>query len=489
MKHERHDGGLADLDLERRTALTSRHFSRARSRNDCAELEQVTRIGCDPAQNHAEISFQSADLKGTGAIRLPASRDRVRELVQIGNGRLDLYAERPGSRAHLDAFRSRRGTAESSKCTTEQHRESRELSVEPTPARFHCLTPVADEARDHYTVRAASDTNVVDCFGEFTRPRELSETSASSELQTADVFDYDPTVTFRIVCLLTTVVSVAARRAASATRATARLLALLALSSVMACAGDDHAKPIDPATELGTLVLQLDLDHYIFSEIDYVITRAGGAARTGTFVVERATNSFRAVVGALSAYEGYLIRLSAKARDDKGSPCTCESSGLFTIVAGEASAVSIAIPCKRAQRQALSDAGESEVCPAIIAIRAVPTETTVDQIVQLHSDIAPPDPSRFSFAWTSDIGEFTNISSSQAGFRCTEPGIATIGLRISVRSGSACPEEGAFVYVTCREASRINPAGAPRAGSQAGATGGAGSTQPPNLAGTGGTGA
>lgn len=230
-----------------------------------------------------------------------------------------------------------------------------------------------------------------------------------------------------------------------------------------ACSGSDE--PQDGAEEeagFGALALQLDLADYAFSDIEYTITHGGVSTRTGTLVVDRGARALRAVIGALPAFDGYLIRLKASAKDPEGSPFSCESSGLFTIRGGEASVVTIPIVCKAGatggseQPSEVADASiPGDACPMILAIRAVPSETSVGEIVQLHVDVEPSDPTRFSFAWTSDLGEFTSITSARAGFRCTGPGIATVDLRITSRTSPSCAEETAFVYVTCREADGV----------------------------------
>jgi hypothetical protein len=228
---------------------------------------------------------------------------------------------------------------------------------------------------------------------------------------------------------------------------------VLLLTSLSACSGDDDSKQsANMDSDFGALALQLDLSDYAFSKIEYVITRGRSAERSGTFVVEPGQRSLRAVVGALPPYEGYLIRLMAAAQDDAGTAFTCESSGLFTIVSGMATRVSIPIKCKAgsASPSEAADGGMPAICPEIVAIRAVPSEAAVGEIAQLHADVEPSDPALYSFFWSTDIGDFTSITASRAGFRCTEPGIATIDLKLSSRNGS-CDDESAFVYVTCRE--------------------------------------
>lgn len=231
------------------------------------------------------------------------------------------------------------------------------------------------------------------------------------------------------------------------------VLGVLVVSACSASEPEPAPTPQPMATStVGTLVLQLELDADLgVPEVAYTISRVMQVQRKGTFVLESGSDSFRAVVGALPPRDDYTIQLSAAAPDPMtGIRRPCGGSGSFGVIAGEVTSLSIPIRCEVSSgSESESETENSETaCPQIDAIRAVPAEATIGQTITLRSDVEHPE--RFDFLWTADNGAFTKVSTFQAGYVCTEVGIATI-MVIVTNDNASCPEESAVVYVTCED--------------------------------------
>jgi hypothetical protein len=210
-----------------------------------------------------------------------------------------------------------------------------------------------------------------------------------------------------------------------------------------------------PIAVTGALNVQLAFDTISVTEVAYTLTRSGSPQRQGKFIVD-GQSRLRGVVGPLAPGADYLITLQADARwRDTGASTSCTASNAFSITAGQTTALVLMLRCGAPPPPpAAGNTGNTgNMCPVIMAIRAIPSEAPLGTDVVLKVDVTDADegPQRLRYTWSADSGAFTDAASARAGFQCTVPGIATVSL-ITSDGDPACSKDPVLVYVTCLEA-------------------------------------
>jgi hypothetical protein len=207
-----------------------------------------------------------------------------------------------------------------------------------------------------------------------------------------------------------------------------------------------------PIAVTGALNVQIAFDTISVTEVAYKLTRSGSPQRQGKFIVD-GQSRLRGVVGPLAPGADYLITLQADARwRDTGASTSCTASNAFSITAGQTTALVLMLRCG-APPPPPAAGNTGNMCPVIMAIRAIPSEAPLGTDVVLKVDVTDADegPQRLRYTWSADSGAFTDAASARAGFQCTVPGIATVSLIIS-DGDPACPTDPVLVYVTCLDA-------------------------------------
>jgi hypothetical protein len=219
-------------------------------------------------------------------------------------------------------------------------------------------------------------------------------------------------------------------------------VSILTLVAVGACAaagcssspsGGDATSTPQPGNgsqQTGSLTAELQVGGVSIGTVTYAIT-GPGAFNVSNSVNFANSSALSFVVGGVPAGNGYTISLSATSVD---GGTTCAGSALFSVTAGKATQVTIALDCHQAPTNgSVGVNGTTNVCPAIDALSVQPSNVVVGSSVSLTSAAHDPDngPSPLAYAWTSSSGSLGTPSAQNSSFTCTAPGVANITLTVS----------------------------------------------------------
>jgi hypothetical protein len=238
-------------------------------------------------------------------------------------------------------------------------------------------------------------------------------------------------------------------------RSTAVGLALaIGLAVLPACEGR-LTEPAAPEPAKGqvrfTLGLAEDVD---VDEVAYNITRAGGFEQSGTIALLANGNVFRALL-MLPAASAYTLELSATTAQG----ASCSGHARFDVWPERKTGVNVLMRCAAPPQPGTADLnGTFNVCPYIDAVLALPDHAAIGGSVELHGSARDPDDpnAALTYEWTASSGVLMDATAPVTLLRCTEPGVALIGLKVS-DGDVGCDVTSSGFEVTCEAATAPGP--------------------------------
>ncbi len=229
---------------------------------------------------------------------------------------------------------------------------------------------------------------------------------------------------------------------------------VLALAGTAAGCSSGTSIGASPAggARIGTVGMELTLPgSLVVNQVSYAIS--GPNTYSGTVDVSAASVISFGVTN-IAPGAGYVLSESASTVD--GTVVCSGASAPFAVIAGETTAVSVALACTTApDAGAILGTTVASECAKWSSALAAPNETTVGTTSQLSASATAPDPSALTFAWTASAGTIDTPDQASAVFTCpATPGPVTLTLSVSdgpVPAGGACPsaDTTTTIIVTC----------------------------------------
>jgi hypothetical protein len=237
----------------------------------------------------------------------------------------------------------------------------------------------------------------------------------------------------------------------------ASVLASLAfVTGVSACGSDGVDRSSEGQRQgqgdvegIGSIGLALDLaPGTTLASASYTVTGPGGFTKIGSINAAN-SNTLTVTIGGIPAGTGYSVSLSATSTDGKTS---CAGAATFSVTAHSTSQVMVHLTCHETARTgSVMLSGSINLCPVIDGISANPTEVTVGSSLALSADAHDSDaaPSALSYNWTATGGTLAQATTKTPTFTCTNPGTASISLRVS--DGDTAPgcDDSGTISVIC----------------------------------------
>ena len=192
-----------------------------------------------------------------------------------------------------------------------------------------------------------------------------------------------------------------------------------------------------------TVRFELDLGGGVtLTSIDYRLTGPNGFRRNGSLPVGNdpiVTATFQN----LPPGQGYNIEVRGDASDEE---TRCEGALSFNVAASMTATLQIPLTC----RGHVTIIGAVNLCPVTDSLSAIPAEVgvggSIDIAVQAHDDDNGPQP--LSATWTTTGGALSSSSTSGATFTCTQPGMFSVGVKISDGdTTNRCTHNGMLILV------------------------------------------
>ena len=206
---------------------------------------------------------------------------------------------------------------------------------------------------------------------------------------------------------------------------TLNLVAVLGLSVAIGCEGAPTSNGGTSQEGAGSVALVL-AGGSVVNTFTYSIT--GPHSYSGTINVA-SSSTVSAVIGGIAPGTGYTLTLTGMSTD--GLTNCAGSSATFSVAAGAATSVPLAIDCHTGTKTgSVMVNGTINVCPNIDSVSANPP---VSNTIAVSSSASDPDsgPQPLSYSWTTTSGTLGSATAQNPTLTCTTPGTATLTLTVS----------------------------------------------------------
>lgn len=216
------------------------------------------------------------------------------------------------------------------------------------------------------------------------------------------------------------------------------LLMLVSMVAVVGCGNDDgsDSSVVNP----GAIDMALELaDGSQIGTIHYVISGNGITPIQGDINVSGSQSTISAFVDSIPQGGGYLLTLTATADDG----ATCQGSANFDVVAGQTTAVWVALQCTEIDNNGGADVtAEVNICPEITRMTVAPLTTEVGNQIAVSATATDNDGDTLTFAWSSNNGSFADSGAMNTSYACTLVGVDTI--TVTVDDGQGCTDAKSY---------------------------------------------
>ncbi|MGB8221312.1 MAG: hypothetical protein WCF10_01940, partial [Polyangiales bacterium] len=199
-------------------------------------------------------------------------------------------------------------------------------------------------------------------------------------------------------------------------------LSLFAGAAILAaaCSGNSVSVPCSSAV-LIDLEVAVDSEgtSVVFDEVLWTITGNDMAPMSGAINTSDPNATPSVEVFGLDP-GSYMIDVEASSADRETS---CRGSATFDVTAGLATEVAVLLRCKAGPRfGAVRVNGKLNICAELTKAVVAPLQTSIGNMITVHSEAVDEDGDPVSYAWTADVGTFANASAPDTFYTCAETG-------------------------------------------------------------------